>query len=133
MNFFERVEMKRLVYVFAMAIAIPVNSNAGIVINGAIAAGGAVALAAKSRIKCEPVDPSFSANSGRGGACRDCDYSISSSNSTTTVLNAVPTFFTSSQLEAITQCNTAGVLVLGEGAMLRNVNTSAYLGWSAEL
>jgi hypothetical protein len=78
MNFFERVEMKRLVYVFAMAIAIPVNSNAGIVINGAIAAGGAVALAAKSRIKCEPVDPSFSANSGRGGACRDCDYSISS-------------------------------------------------------
>ena len=49
------------------------------------------------------------------------------------VCSAVPSFVYGSQQQAVTTLTVASGLTAGQAIALRNVNTNAYLGWSAEL
>jgi hypothetical protein len=71
--------------------------------------------------------PSALEQSGTAG-----DYSIFHA-STSTVCSAVPAFVYGSQQQAVVSLTVASGLTTGDAVALRNVNTSAYLGWSAEL
>jgi hypothetical protein len=61
------------------------------------------------------------------------DYSIFTSGTTITVLNAVPVFGTASPFGGTVAYAVASGLTAGQAAFIRPVNTNAYLGWSAEL
>jgi hypothetical protein len=52
---------------------------------------------------------------------------------TETTCSSVPTYATSSQWNALVQFPVVSGLTAGQGSFARSVNTSAYLGWSAEL
>jgi hypothetical protein len=73
------------------------------------------------------IRPSALEQSGTAG-----DYSVAVA-SGNAVCNAVPTYFNATSNAAVVNFPVASGLTAGEGAMLRNVNTNAYLGWSAEL
>jgi len=60
------------------------------------------------------------------------DYSLRSAGANT-VCNAVPAFQTATTFQGCSQFFVASGIVAGNAASFRNVNTSAYLGWSAEL
>lgn len=60
------------------------------------------------------------------------DYSIAHAN-INTACSAVPTFVSASPFAATTTLTVAAGLTAGQGSRARAVNSSAYLGWSAEL
>lgn len=60
------------------------------------------------------------------------DYQVQHQN-TATNCSAVPTFANSSDTTIRIDSTVASGLTAGQGAILRANNTSAYLGWSAEL
>jgi hypothetical protein len=61
------------------------------------------------------------------------DYSLVTSGTTVTVCSSVPTIDTANQFQGISIFNVASGLTAGQGCLGRPVNTSAFLGWSAEL
>ncbi len=61
------------------------------------------------------------------------DYSLVTSGTTVTACSAVPTLDTANQYQATSLFTVASGLTAGQGCVARNVNTNAYLGWSAEL
>jgi hypothetical protein len=60
------------------------------------------------------------------------DYSVAHA-STNTVCSAVPAFGSGHISQGVVTLTVASGLTTGDGMALRNVNTDAYLGWSAEL
>jgi hypothetical protein len=60
------------------------------------------------------------------------DYSVVV-NTGSAVCNAVPSFFAATVNAAVCDFPVTGGLTGGQAVMLRNVNTNAFLGWSAEL
>jgi hypothetical protein len=72
-------------------------------------------------------NPSALEQSGTAG-----DYSLFTSIGTT-VCSAIPNFQSATSVQAMTGLTVAAGLTAGAGAFVRNVNTSAYFGWSAEL
>jgi hypothetical protein len=60
------------------------------------------------------------------------DYSVETAG-TVTSCNVVPTFFTGNVNYGAVDMGVASGLTTGNGGSTRNVNTSAYFGWSAEL
>jgi hypothetical protein len=60
------------------------------------------------------------------------DYSVETAG-TVTSCNVVPTFFTGNVNYGAVDMGVVAGLVTGNGGSTRNVNTSAYFGWSAEL
>ena len=71
--------------------------------------------------------PSALEQSGTAG-----DYRVNNL-ATTTVCTSVPTFNVASTNTALTLFNTGATLTAGQASAGSSVNTSAYLGWSAEL
>ena len=61
------------------------------------------------------------------------DYSVITAGPTVTVCSAIPILDVSNVFQAVTKFTVASGLTSGAGAFFRNVNTNAYLGWSAEL
>jgi hypothetical protein len=61
------------------------------------------------------------------------DYSLVTSGTTVTVCSTVPTIDTANQFQGISIFTVASGLTAGQACLGRPVNTSAFLGWSAEL
>jgi hypothetical protein len=61
------------------------------------------------------------------------DYSVITSGSTVTTCSAVPVFGNATTTQSQTTFTVASGLVAGQACLGRPANTSAYLGWSAEL
>jgi hypothetical protein len=59
------------------------------------------------------------------------DYSVASVSAA--VCNSIPVFFTGNRNGASVEFPVASGLTAGNAALLRNINTNAFLGWSAEL
>jgi hypothetical protein len=60
------------------------------------------------------------------------DYSVATAGANTTC-SSVPVFNSGGTNQALTLFTVASGLTAGQGAFFRNVNTNAFLGWSAEL
>jgi hypothetical protein len=73
-------------------------------------------------------NPSALEQSGTAG-----DYSVFNATGSITVCSAVPSFQSATPAQSMTVLTVAAGLTIGAGAFGRNVNTSAYFGWSAEL
>jgi predicted secreted protein len=61
------------------------------------------------------------------------DYSVVNAGPTVTLCSSIPIIDVANVFQSVVKLTVASGLTSGAGAFLRNVNTNAYLGWSAEL